>query len=55
MRYDPRPGGPDGPPRPTLGQVLQVVVGGLVVAVPVALVLTAMVWAIVWLIANFPA
>lgn len=53
MKIDNRPGGPDGPPRKTPTWVP--FVGIPVVAIPVLLVLVAMLWGIAWLIVNFPS
>lgn len=55
MTYDPRPGTPDGPPKKYEPSLAAKLFFSTIVGIPVALVLTAMVWAIAWLITHFPA
>lgn len=54
MTYNNRPGTLDGPPksRPSLPAKI---VGSFCVAIPIVLILVAMVWAVAWLIVNFPS
>lgn len=54
MTYDNRPGSPDGPPASDEPNLAGKIIGSACVAIPVILVLVAMVWAIAWLITHFP-
>lgn len=53
-----KPGGPDGPPaieRPGLwSRAIGPAIGTIVAAVGIGLIVVAMLWAIAWMITNFP-
>lgn len=55
MRYDPRPGGPDGPPRPSTAETLGRLTGVVLMGIVLAFVAVALVWGIAWMVANFPS
>lgn len=54
MTYDNSPGSPDGPPKVPLASRLGFAAGILITGVALTFALVGMVWAIAWMITNFP-
>lgn len=51
---DNRPGGLDGPPRPSRASAFGALVGAVTIAIALTFTLVAMVWGIAWMVTHFP-